>query len=90
MTTTARMVTITGIISPQVTLPNTMLNECRLTRVAPSSTTKADILHADKGDKQTNAGCDGALNRLRNGFEDELAETGDGQEDEDEAVNKRI
>ena len=49
---------------------------------------KTDILHADKGDEQTDAGCDGALNRLGNGFEDELAETGDGQENEDEAVNK--
>ena len=46
------------------------------------------VLHADEGNEQADTGGDGDLDGLRDGVEDDLAEAGDGQQDEDDAVDE--
>ena len=48
----------------------------------------ARVLKADEGDEQADAGGNGRLDRGGNGVEDHLAQAGDGQQDEDDAVDQ--
>ena len=46
------------------------------------------VLHADEGNEQADTGGDSDLDGLRDGVEDDLAEAGDGQQDEDDTVDE--
>ena len=48
----------------------------------------AGVLQADEGDEQADTGGDGHLDLVGNGVEDDLAQTGDGQQHEDDAVKQ--
>ena len=48
----------------------------------------ARVLKADEGDEQADAGGNGRLDRGGNGVEDHLAQAGDGQQDEDDAIDQ--
>ena len=48
----------------------------------------AGVLQADEGDEQADTGGDGHLDLMGNGVEDDLAQTGNGQQHEDDAVEQ--
>ena len=48
----------------------------------------ARVLQTDERDEQADTGGDGHLDGVGDGVEDELAQAGDGQQDEDDAVKQ--
>ncbi len=70
---------------------NTAVEDVEGTEVDKGSTVinnEADVLHTDESNEEADTGCNADFNTLRNGIEDDLTETGCGEDDEHDAVNQ--